>query len=68
MCMWALWCNLLCAVQSGHAGHPRPQEETHGNVGSVLLLPTTPAGYEPLSGTPLPVKMAFIFKYILIAQ
>lgn len=68
MCMWALCCkgHLLCAVQSGHAGLPHPQAETHGNGGSVLLQPTTLAGYEQSSETPLPEKhreyMTFIFK------
>lgn len=54
--MWILCCkrNLLCAVQSVHVGLPHPQAETHGNGGSVLLQPTTPAGYELSSGTPLP--------------
>lgn len=58
--------NLLCAVQSGHAGLPRPQAETHGNAGSVLLQPTTPAGYEQSSETPLPEKHSVYRSYFKI--
>lgn len=54
-------CNLLCAVQSGHAGLPHPQAGPRGNEGSVPLRPTTQAGYEQTSETPLPEKNKWYF-------